>query len=99
MQTDHRCSCLDYASDEDDNDEQDKESIVDALETSTLIKDALQAIEDNVEENPGRIELEPKKEEIDLTATLANGEDRSADRQATQGQRRISPKGLRSRMH
>lgn len=75
---------LDYASDEDDNDEQDKESIVDALETSTLIKDALQAIEDNVEENPGRIELEPKKEEIDLTATLANGEDRSADRQATQ---------------
>lgn len=96
---------LDYGSDDDDGDEQDRESVIDALEAANLIEESLDRMEDEQDPNPGRIELEPKKEmkveEVDYSSSLANNDDMEVDNQNSQpvpaqsSQESAEPSGLK----
>ncbi|KAF5373029.1 hypothetical protein D9758_001649 [Tetrapyrgos nigripes] len=66
---------LDYGSDDDEEDDQDKDqqSVGDALDTTTLMEDSLQAAEQDKDDNGiGLKDLEPKQEQQDESANLQN---------------------------
>lgn len=65
----------DYGSDDDDDDDQEKDplNVVDALDTSTMVQDSLDAAEEVKEEaNVGLKDLQPKTEEVEDTSALEN---------------------------